>query len=206
METKLIFSNSNGQKLAGILTSPTVNTPTPIVVMAHGFHSNKNSSTFTRLKELFLTRHIASFCFDFFGHGESAGKIEDVTIAEGADDITQAIRLVKKQGYQQIGLIGSSFGGICSLIAAAKSLDLKFLVLKSPVADFAAAKKITIPTLIVHGNQDEEVPVSQSRQLVQTLQNGTLIEIKGADHRYSGKGQMEQLISAIDDFVSKQFS
>jgi len=74
------------------------------------------------------------------------------------------------------------------------------------VSDFAAAKKITIPTLIVHGNQDEEVPVSQSRQLVQTLQNGTLIEIKGADHRYSGKGQMEQLISAIDDFVSKQFS
>jgi len=44
------------------------------------------------------------------------------------------------------------------------------------------AKQIKIPTLILHGTEDEHIPVEHSEKLVQNLQNGSLVIIEGANH------------------------
>ncbi len=48
----------------------------------------------------------------------------------------KAIEFIKELGYQKIGLFGSSFGGLASILASTQRDDLTFLALKSPVVDY----------------------------------------------------------------------
>lgn len=249
MHNNLHFQNSKGDKLAAILSNPTGDMSKPIVVMVHGFASNKNSRSNTKLVERFDQAGIASFRFDIWGHGESEGKFEDITITEAVDDILQAIRFLKFQGYSKIALVGSSFGGAASVMAASVLHDLFALALKSPSSDYAeeklltlgqegidewkrrgfdfytssngrqlklnytfyedfknnncyqAATKITIPTLIVHGDQDEEVPVAQSIKTSKLIPNCKLVIVEGAKHSYQEGRHENEMLEAITNFI-----
>ena len=136
MEEKVYFKNSKGLNLCGILSNPTSSKEKPIIILCHGFSTSKNSHTYVKLQEILNKHQISTFRFDFFGHGESEGKFEDITISEAVDDILNAIEFLKNQGYTKIGLVGSSFGGIASLMAASKTNDLFILALKSPVSNY----------------------------------------------------------------------
>jgi len=249
MEKKLIFKNSHGDDLVGILNE--TNNKDWILIMAHGFTSNKNTTNFVKLSSMLGEKEIASFRFDIWGHGESDGKFENITVSEAVDDILKAIKFVKQLGYKNVGLLGSSFGGISSIMASSKTADLSFLCLKSPVSDYwelekgrytqkelddwktkgsreyeddgkliklnysfvedfdnnnayEVAKNIKIPTLIVHGDMDNDVPYFQSQKLVSILSNANLITIEGADHRYTGEGQADKILNAFYNFVMEQ--
>jgi dipeptidyl aminopeptidase/acylaminoacyl peptidase len=192
----------------------------------------------------------STFRFDFFGHGESAGQFADITISEAVDDVQCAIRFVKDSGYERIGLVGSSFGGFASILAAGSSDDVFVLALKSPVSDYLGlliardhdidieawkregsiavdggdgenlrlnyaffadaegidgysfAKNIIAPTLIVHGDQDETVPLVQSRKTADLIPECRLEIIEGADHTYSDPQHFEIMLRLISDFVA----
>ncbi len=247
MEQKIYFENSNGNKLCGIL-SECENTKT-IVILCHGFASSKDGHTPPALQQILNKENISTFRFDFFGHGESRGDFEDMTISEAVDDILNAISLVKKRGYSKIGLVGSSFGGIASTIATSKSKDVSLLVLKSPVSDYEelqilrmgkkgiekwktkgyteiygkklnysffediknnngydAAKKVSIPTLIVHGGADDVVPVEQSIKISKLIKNCKLEIIEGANHDLSDETDFENALAIISEFIFKNFS
>jgi len=135
MNENIIFQNSKRDNLSGVLSLVNQDINTPIIIFAHGFTSSKNGSS----KDLSIELNklgINAFRFDFYGHGESEGKFENITISEGTDDILQAIKLLKEKGYKTIGLFGTSFGGTCSIIAASKSADISLLALRSPVSDY----------------------------------------------------------------------
>ena len=133
---KYYFENSNGNKLCGVISNPSDNFKKPIVIMAHGFSTSKDSDTYVSLAKNLDSYDISSFRIDFYGHGESEGKFENITVSEAVDDILQAIKFLKNMGYKKIGLMGGSFGGIASIMAASKSKDLYVLVLKSPVSNY----------------------------------------------------------------------
>lgn len=136
MEEKVYFPNSKGDKLCGILSNPTGKRDF-VVILCHGFSSNKGGKTYTSLVPILNKNNIASFRFDFFGHGESEGKFEDITISEAADDIRQAMKFVSSRGYEKLILMGTSFGGFASILAASKPFaDLTALILRSPVSDY----------------------------------------------------------------------
>lgn len=250
MENRIVFKNSKGDKLVGILSDG--GNKDFVLVMAHGFSSNKNTTNFVKLSQMLGGKSLSTFRFDFWGHGESGGKFDEITISEAVDDILQAIKYVKGLGYKKVGLLGSSFGGISSTMAASKSNDLVFLVLKSPVSDYwelergrytqeqleewknkgyreyeddgkkmrvnytfvadfdknnayEAATSIVIPTLVVHGNADSDVPYSQSQKLVTVLPNARLVTVDGANHRYTEGNHAEQMLKAIYDFVLSNY-
>ncbi len=136
MKEKLFFTNSRGNKLCGILSNPTSDKSKPVIILCHGFGTSKDGFTHPRLEEILGSRGISTFRFDFFGHGESEGKLEEITTSEAVDDILKAIEYLKNKGYGKIGLVGSSFGGFAGLAAASKTNDLYLLALKSPVSDY----------------------------------------------------------------------
>jgi uncharacterized protein len=135
MEKNITFSNSKGDKLSGVLAVANDDPNTPTVILAHGFTSNKNGSS-KEISGLLNKLGINALRFDFYGHGESEGKFEDITLSEGTDDVLQAIKLVKSRGFTKIGLFGTSFGGSCCIMAASKIKDLWLLALRSPVSDY----------------------------------------------------------------------
>jgi len=136
MQEKLSFQNNKGDNLVGILSNPSGSKENLIVVLCHGFDTSMQSTTYLRVEKALNEKGFATLRFDFFGHGESDGKFEDITISEAVDDALQAIAFVKSRGFQKIALFGSSFGGMAALLAAAKSPGLQLLALKSPVSDY----------------------------------------------------------------------
>ena len=66
---------------------------------------------------------------------------------------------------------------------------------------YERAKKIHIPTLIIHGDRDKVVPVEQSRRLSNLVENSKIEFINGADHKYINPGEFDQMINIILKFI-----
>jgi uncharacterized protein len=249
MEEALTFLDSRGHKVAAVLTVP--NNPTHhLAVLCHGFLSTKNSTTNKTLTRLLTDRGVATFRFDFFGQGESQGPFESLTTTLAVEQATAAINLVLAKGFSRIGLVGSSFGGLVSILTASQRQDLACLALKCPVVDFAEelrlefgsdemarwqgtdtipnitggparirlrygffedclgqiaygpAERITAPTLIVQGEEDEFVPLHQSQQLFDALRGPKRLDLlPGADHQFTRSDDFRTMTTSIAEWL-----
>jgi uncharacterized protein len=74
--------------------------------------------------------------------------------------------------------------------------------IKNNVA-YDVAEKIIIPTIIVHGDADIEVPLSQSVRLSKIIPNCELKIIKGAGHYFKEGDSNRQLLDALTGFIVK---
>lgn len=138
-EEKVIFDNQAGERLTGILSM--VNDQAPIVIIAHGLGSSKDGGTYLGLQHGLNTHGISTFRFDFYGHGESEGKFENITLSEGVADVEAAYQyLNNKFKHIPIALCGSSFGGSAAFYAAA-NLDVTSIALICPNLYYAKNRK-----------------------------------------------------------------
>ena len=249
MKEKVSFRDSLGNKVVGILSNPSDTLDRPVMLLCHGLASNKESQTYVGLEHALNILGIATFKIDLYAHGESEGKFEDLTISKAVGSVLAAIKLLKSKGYQRIGLVGMSFGGMCSIMAASRSKELFLLVLQSPVSDFVeffsakigakgiikwkedgsipyqaydgrvlklsysffedsernigygAAKKILIPTLIVHGDKDMVVPIEQSVKTSKIIKNCEFETIKGGDHYFRDSKLFAERLRIVVGFI-----
>ncbi len=252
MNEKIFFENEKGLKLCGVLSNPTNDVDAPIVILCHGFATDKGGFTFVALEKALNENHISTLRFDFFGHGESDGKFEDITISQETEDIFSAIEYLKSLGYSSMGLVGSSSGGGAAIMAAAKLPDLFALALKAPAVDhveleiaergekgirewkkegfvmyergngeklklnysffedlknnigYDVAEKISMSTLIVHGDADCDVPISQSIKLSKMIKDCHLEIFSGADHKFTRPEDFKRMIEIISEFIIKK--
>ncbi len=130
------FKNSKNENLSAVLSNPSHSKNNLILIMCHGFESSKESKTNLILQEELGKLNISILRFDFSGYNDSEGDINQLTVSQSVKDVISAYQFLKNIGYTNIGLMGSSFGGLCSFLATKKLKNLKFLVLKSPVSDF----------------------------------------------------------------------
>ncbi len=134
-ETSLLFQDGAHNTVAAILAEPEKKTGRA-VILCHGFLSNKDSRTNLRLTELLCPHGISTLRFDWFGMGASGGKFSRITVATCIDQLERAISLMRDRGYHDLGLIGSSFGGLLAILVAQRHPELRAVGLKCPVPDF----------------------------------------------------------------------
>ncbi len=253
-EEKLSFSFSPGLTTSALLSTPMEETQ-KIVLLIHGFMSNKDSDTNLTLTKRLVEKGIATLRFDLFGHGESDGPFQKLTLSACLDQVFGMIDWIKKKGYEKIGMVGSSFGGLIAIHAASQfPLDLASLALRCPVSNYPsiwqsrlggegitrwknegvlsfifddkkaqleygyyedllrhdtyrAAARIKTPTLIVHGDADEDVPADQSIRLFDTLRlvndKKQLNLMPGADHGFSKETDFEKMIQQILSWITR---
>ncbi len=248
-EESLTLHDRHGHGIVAILSTPDGPT-TRLAVLCHGFLSGKNSTTNKTLTRLLGERGIATFRFDFFGQGDSDGPFEEITTTLAVHQAQAALDLVTARGYDRIGLVGSSFGGLVAILTAAQRCDISCLALKCPVVDFAEelrltfgpeelarwhgtntiqnimggpervrlryafyedclrqiayepAERITIPTLIVQGEQDECVPLHQSQRLRDALRGLKRLDLlPSADHQFTREEDFHQMTTAISHWL-----
>ena len=197
MENKVWFTNSKGDKLCGILSNPTGDKTKPIVIVCHGYDSNKDRSTYIKLNNALNKKKISVFRFDFYGHGESEGK--EVNALQCVYDVINAVKYVltlEKVNKKEITVIGSSLGGMAALIATVWCKDISSVVLICPAWDivrlksvgihnerllerikniYTVAERIDVPVLIIQGDEDDVVPLSHSSNLVKHLNTVSLV-------------------------------
>lgn len=136
LEERFSFLDPHGHRIAAILTIPGEETD-KVCILCHGFLSSKTSSTNNALTRMLIGHSIATFRFDFFGQGESEGPFNQITVSLAVEQAHRAVELLRDRGYRRIGLMGSSFGGLVSILTASQRTDLACLALKCPVVDFA---------------------------------------------------------------------
>ena len=163
MEESLTFHDRHGHGIAAILSTPSGST-TRLAVLCHGFLSGKNSTTNKTLTRLLNAQGIATFRFDFFGQGDSDGPFEAITTTLAVQQAQAALDLVTARGYDRIGLVGSSFGGLVAILTAAQRRDIACLALKCPVVDFAEELRLTFGP--------EELARWQATDTIQNIMGG----------------------------------
>ncbi len=135
MEENITFQNSKGDNLSGVISIVNQDLSSSIILISHGFRGSKNGAS-KRFAAAFDAKGINSFRYDFYGHGESRDDFENITLSEGIDDLQCAVNYLVARGHKKIGLVGNSFGGACSIIAASRNPDVVYLLaLWSTVSD-----------------------------------------------------------------------
>ncbi len=150
---------------------------------AHGDSDGKTSAMPEYIESILeLDKHLGPFEFAI---GHSLG---GMALLQAAKDGFQLKRIVS------IGA-GDSILDICKQFVNRLGLQPKIALLLKEKMDKllgmdsellsanVAAKKITIPTLVVHDKKDEDVPVSCAKQIRQNLKNGELLITDGLGHR-----------------------
>jgi pimeloyl-ACP methyl ester carboxylesterase len=251
VERKFIFKDAQDRRVSAVLSSPHPACKR-IMVLCHGFMGYKDSWINRTLSETLARHGVATLRFDFFGHGESEGQLQDILLTTLVSQTESAIAMTRGHGFTHIGLLGSSFGGLVALLVAAKSRALSVLGLRCPVSDFPAllqqqfgrmaielwrrlgqvpdslghipvhyrfyedcrqynayraAEAVIVPTMIVHGQNDEVIPVNQSRKLIGHIRGTkTLHVIDGADHRFSSPGHFSRMTELLADWCVRYLS
>lgn len=109
----------------GTLCLPKIKSRVPVVLMLHGFGSNRDEvgNLYRRLAEALETRGIGSLRIDFRGWGASEGKMTESTVTTQLADANAAysyLSALPQVDQSSMGIIGFSLGGGIATLAAAE--------------------------------------------------------------------------------------
>lgn len=111
------FAGAGSGPLSGALHHPE-GTPVGSVLLAHCFTCSKDLHTMTRLARALTDGGYAVLRFDFTGLGDSGGEFARTTVGTNVGDLSRAAMMLIERGYGPCALVGHSFGGAASLLAA----------------------------------------------------------------------------------------
>lgn len=107
-----------------------------MVILMHGIFSSKDYPPMPNIARALAKEGIASIRFDFDGHGDSEGRMVDMTIANELSDAKAIWDYAAALPYVTgISLLGHSQGGvIASMTAGDRGIDPESLILIAPGA------------------------------------------------------------------------
>ena len=125
-------------EFAGTLTLPQGSEPYPAVLLLTGSGAQDRDETvfghrpFLVLADYLTRAGIAVLRVDDRGIGGSSGSLEGVTTQDLAEDALAGVRFLQELpaiAAEHVGLLGHSEGALVATLAAAKSVDVAFIVL-----------------------------------------------------------------------------
>ena len=216
IETSLTFQHSSGLTSTGILAVPSK--PTNLgVILCHGFLSDKQSRTNRRLTEILVPQNIATFRFDWHGMGETQEQFPHLSLKRCENQLDAGFHMLQERGFDRIGLIGSSFGGLLAILSAPRLHGLLALGLKCPVVDFAESLRLElgqeamttwkssnhIPNIVgdgspipLHYSFYEECLTYDAYAVLPDIQMPTLI-VHGDQDKLIPRPQIDRLLTAL---------
>lgn len=173
--------------------------PRAIAVVAHplpvmgGTMENK---VVTTLAKVFVELGFVALRFNFRGTGNSAG-----TFDEGNGEVEDVLAVVRhaRREYGDLPLIlsGFSFGGYVQA-RAAQHLNPQRMVLVAPAVGRFAMPHVPHNTLLIHGDQDEVIPLADAL-LWARAQQLPIVVLPGVEHYFHGRlHQIRHLV--LQDF------
>jgi len=181
-------------KLEGITHLPE-GVPRAIVVLAHPLPTmggTMENKVVTTLAKTFVELGFVALRFNFRGVGGSEGEFDN-GIGE-VEDVLAVVRYARQE-YGDLPLIlsGFSFGGYVQACAA-QQLHPFQLVLAAPAVGRFAMPSVPHNTLLIHGEQDEVVPLADVLHWARPQQL-PIVVLPGAEHFFHGRlNQIKQIV------------
>lgn len=196
------------------------------------FHGNGEiASDYDDIGPIYNQIGLNLFVADYRGYGMSGGKPTLTNMIKDAHPIFEGFKQVlkEKEFSGNLFIMGRSLGSACAVeLACRYQSQFNGLIVESGFANifnlfeylgFPATalgvtgtetptgleliRKISIPTLIMHGEHDHIVPVQEGKSLYDNIasEDKRLLIIPGVDHNTIFMGGMEQYLQALRDFV-----
>jgi putative phosphoribosyl transferase len=208
---RVSFKSSRGHRLAGELLLPDGAGPHPAVTFAHGWGSSKASPRNRAVAESLRAAGIATFLFDFTGHGESEGSQEESTLGQQVEDLRAALDVLQAMDdidARRLGVAGTSSGGAAALRFAAVDPRVRALVLRSanPAGAEASAHRIRVPTLLVVGDQDVATRAANEELLPRLAGPRQLEVVPRGDHLLTDPGALARATEVTVSWMRKHLT
>jgi alpha-beta hydrolase superfamily lysophospholipase len=197
------------------------------------FHGNGEvASDYVTIGSIFNQIGLNLFVADYRGYGSSGGKPTLSNMIKDAHPIFEGFKLVlKDHGFSgNLFIMGRSLGSASAIeLASHYQSQLKGLIIESGFANVfnllkylgfplkslglvvprtpyshKLIQKISLPTLVMHGEYDQIVPVEEGKVLYETIaaEDKHLVIIPGVDHNTIMSGGMRQYLQALHDFIT----
>ncbi|CAN7022040.1 unnamed protein product [Brassica rapa subsp. trilocularis] len=124
-QQRIEILNSHNEKLVGLLHETG---STEVVVLCHGFRSNKNDAVMKSVAAAIEKEGISAFRFDFSGNGESEGSFYFGNYNHEADDLRSVIQHFSNMNRVVPVILGHSKGGDVVLLYASKYHDISNVI------------------------------------------------------------------------------
>ncbi|KFK27517.1 hypothetical protein AALP_AA8G393500 [Arabis alpina] len=124
-QQKIVIPNNHNEKLVGLLHETGSK---EVVVLCHGFRSNKNNQTMNSVAAAIEKEGISAFRFDFSGNGESEGSFYYGNYNHEADDLRSVIQHFSNINRVVPIILGHSKGGDVVLLYASKYHDIRNVI------------------------------------------------------------------------------
>src|SRR5208337_635348 len=202
--------------------------PAPVIVCSHGLLSAKESPKFIAIGEQMSKAGFCVLRFDFSGCGNSPPRRALSLVEARKSDLGAAMGFALEQPWSdgRIGLLGSSFGGFLSLLAANERPELIRATVSwaapfdisniHPDTEHFEDLRTIVPerfslgsprnlsalgeaarVLLIHGQLDEIVPWNDSFRIYERLNDPKkLVLMRTADHQVSDESWRKRAIQA----------
>lgn len=139
METiKLNIKNKNNENLVCEINKSdnqdSINNPS--ILILHALTGKKENRTINFLAKKIPDYGYNTIQFDFSGHGESEGRLEEATVTKQLEDIKSVLSQINQINTDKIILIGNSFSVITALAFAENNNSIAGLILISSRANY----------------------------------------------------------------------
>jgi pimeloyl-ACP methyl ester carboxylesterase len=193
------------------------------------FHGNSGNLSIGRL-ELFISiyrRGYSLFAFDYRGFGKSSGSPSEEGIYRDSAAATSYFWDKLHQPENKVVYLGRSLGGVAAAYAATVHLPNGVILegafpskasllrhyplfwILSPFSRYELSpleflEKTPCPVLVIHGDQDQVVPLSEGQKLYERLETKKeFYLVNGAGHADHYLVGAESYWQRLKDFVSK---
>jgi alpha-beta hydrolase superfamily lysophospholipase len=197
------------------------------------FHGNGEiASDYEPIGSIYNQIGLNLFVADYRGYGSSGGKPTLSNMIKDAHPIFEGFKRVLKDGgfSGNLFIMGRSLGSASAIELAYHSRSqLNGLIIESGFANLfnlfkylgfpleslgvdlpgtpsslKLIQKISLPTLIIHGEYDQIVPVEEGKALYESIaaKDKHLVMIRGVDHNTIMSGGMQQYLKALHDFIT----
>lgn len=203
----------------------------PSILFFHG--NGEIVSDYDGIAPLYNQIGINLFVADYRGYGSSGGTPTFTNMVGDAHRIFKAFLDIRHNEHYtgDVSVMGRSLGSMSAIeLALCYQEQVKGLIIESGFAsilrllkhlgfpaeslsidditfpNLAKMRSITLPTLILHGEHDSLIPVTEARDLFQNAatERKRLVIITGADHNDIMLVGMESYFTAIREFVFSQ--
>ena len=69
---------------------------------------------------------------------------------------------------------------------------------------WAVAKNIKCPTIIIHGDNDQTIPLAQSQRLQREISGATLVTLSDCGHTFYKSGKLDAALMVIDNWLDQR--
>ncbi len=216
------FSQPAGSDVYGWLyRKPAATDSTPVVLFLHGNGENLQTMNLGGLFEAFQHLDVHYLALDYPGYGKSGGKSSESSILEAGnrafDWLTAqfpknprvifgwslgagAAFQIAVQRQPEGLVVFSPWSSLPEAAAAHYPEWLVGLALKEKYNSVEAAQQIHCPTLIIHGETDAIIPVSQSEKIAASLR-GTVRYMRMTDAGHNDLFAQEEVWQQLYHFL-----